>query len=373
MSRTTEDFAELLKRRHPDIAALRAVGAVCSSRGDYESAAEFYKKILEARPDDCLAMNELGVIYGRQGRYREALEHLGKVLAERPDDIYVLGELGLIHSRQGDADGAALYFERILKKSRAAFAAQFEGKTKQLRAAAQGRKKDQRFIASGRITTANAIATCFAHQINNPLQIIQNSIDNLEEVIRPDERAVEGDLRKIRNSADRIHELIQHLYRLIKHESKDNEFLLLREVMLSAYALFEKQLQNRGIAVELGDIADPEYTAVVYGNSVELEQVFINLFANARDALAIVDEPKITITSVKSGEKEVMICFSDNGVGISEENLGRVFDSLFTTKPDGTGLGLWLCLSVINQMGGVIKVGSVLGRGTTFSIRLPTR
>lgn len=368
-----EDFDELLKQQPPNIAALREAGAVCSYEGNFGDAAEFYKKILEVRADDPQALNELGIIYSKQGKFPEAVELLNKVLAERPNNIYVLGELGLIHMTQGDQEKTALYLERILKVSRASFAETFENKTDQARAEMKGRKKDQRFIVSGRITTANAIATCFAHQINNPLQIIQNSIDNLEEIVRPGERSIEGDLQKIRNSADRIHELIQHLYRLIKNESNDNEFLLIREVLLSAYALFEKQLQNRGIVVEISDLADPQDTPVVYGNSVELEQVFINLFANARDALMVTADPKISITAAMSGEGEVTIYFSDNGVGISEENLERVFDSLFTTKLAGTGLGLWLCLSVINQMGGTIKVDSALGRGTTFAIRLPTR
>jgi len=226
---------------------------------------------------------------------------------------------------------------------------------------------------SGRVTTANAIATCFAHQINNPLQIIQNSIDSLYDRVRAAGGVMDEDLENLHNSADRIHELIRHLYRLITNDSGNREFILINKVILSAYALFDKQLQNRNINVEMGDIQDPQNTMVVCGNSVELEQVFINLFANARDALASTSDPRILVTMVQSGEKEVTIYFSDNGEGISEENLGRVFDSLFTTKSDGTGLGLWLCLSVISQMGGKISVDSTLGEGTTFTICLPTR
>lgn len=234
-------------------------------------------------------------------------------------------------------------------------------------------RKDKQFIASGRITTANAIATCFAHQINNPLQIIHNSIDRLSRRIPPSEHSMTEDLLKLRNSADRIHQLIEHLYRLIKHDSQDRERLQIRSVMLSAYALFEQQLRSRGISVEIEEAGEPENQCVVYGNGVELEQVFINLFANARDALALTVEPRITVALTQSSEKEVTIHFSDNGEGISKENLKRVFDSLFTTKAEGTGLGLWLCLSVVNQMQGRIKVDSDLGKGTTFTICLPIK
>lgn len=234
------------------------------------------------------------------------------------------------------------------------------------------RTEDEQFIASGRITTLNAIATCFAHQINNPLQIIQGSIRSLSRKIPPGDLSMEDDLQRLRSSANRIHELIQHLYRLVKQDTRDQQFLILREVLLSAYALFEKQLQNRGISVVMDDINNAQDRLLVYGNSVELEQVFINLFANARDALVSTTEPRITVTLVRSIE-EVTICFSDNGEGISDENKGRVFDSLFTTKPDGTGLGLWLCLSVIQQMNGTIRAESALGKGTTFTISLPSR
>ena len=111
----------------------------------------------------------------------------------------------------------------------------------------------------------------------------------------------------------------------------------------------------------------------VYGNRVELEQVFINLFANARDALTSTPEPRIIVGLTQSSDKDITLTFSDNGEGISKENLKRVFDSLFTTKDEGTGLGLWLCYSVIEQqMNGSIKVESELGKGTTFILRLPT-
>lgn len=234
-------------------------------------------------------------------------------------------------------------------------------------------KKDKQFIASGRITTVNAIATCFAHQINNPLQIMQGSIEDLQEKLTPLDPEIEDDLLKLRSQADKIHELIQHLYRLIRHDSHTQQFIPIKKVLLSAYGLFEKQLEHRGISFEFHGPRPGQSEGLVYGDSVELEQVFINLFANARDALGKTENPKISVVLNQSRRKEVMVRFSDNGEGISKENLQRVFDSLFTTKREGTGLGLWLCFSVINQMEGKITVDSDLGQGTTFTIRIPAK
>lgn len=245
--------------------------------------------------------------------------------------------------------------------------------TSRLRTRSALRKEDEQFIASGRITTLNAIATCFAHQINNPLQIIHNSIESLSKKVPPEGQSMLDDLERLRDNADRIHDLIQHLYRLVKNDTRDREPLRVMDVLLSAYALFEEQLRNRGITVEWCDTGDSSEASVVYGNRIELEQVFINLFANARDALAAATHPKITVTLSQTEEQQVTICFSDNGEGISDENKEQIFDSLFTTKADGTGLGLWLCLSVINQMDGKIGVESQPGKGTAFRISLPIR
>lgn len=367
-----DNLDQVLNQESPDIAVLRDMANVYSRQGDYGIAAKIYQKILEIRPNDSFALNELGVIYSKQGDFIKAIELLNRVLAENPNDIYVLSEIGLIHSRQGETEKLGAYFERIMKNSRAGFLESFEDPPDIVRAADNPRERDQQFIASGRITTVNAIATCFAHQINNPLQIIQDAVESISEKAQPGGVSMEDDLEDLRDSADRIHQMIQHLYKLIKPDSGDREFLPVSKVILSAFALFEKQLQNRGITVELGDLHGPQNNVVVYGNSVELEQVFINLFANARDALASTPDPRITVSIISSRPKEITIHFSDNGEGISEENMERVFDSLFTTKQHGTGLGLWLCFSIINQMEGRISVDSTLGKGTTFTICLPT-
>jgi signal transduction histidine kinase len=87
--------------------------------------------------------------------------------------------------------------------------------------------------------------------------------------------------------------------------------------------------------------------------------------------LASTPKPEIAISLAPTTDKKITMTFADNGEGISKDNLKRVFDSLFSTKAEGTGLGLWLCFSVIQQMNGTIKVESDLGHGTTFTICLP--
>ena len=102
----------------------------------------------------------------------------------------------------------------------------------------------------------------------------------------------------------------------------------------------------------------------------QLRQVFLNLIANGRDAMA--DGGTLTVTTASAGDR-VRIEVADDGVGIREENLGRIFDAFFTTKDSvkDVGLGLSVCYGFIEEHGGDIRVRSRAGEGTTFTVLLP--
>jgi len=110
----------------------------------------------------------------------------------------------------------------------------------------------------------------------------------------------------------------------------------------------------------------------VYGNTGKLQQVFVNLFLNARDAM-----PSGGELAVRTGmtESMVVVDISDTGTGIAEENIRRIFDPFFTTKSvgRGTGLGLAVTYGIIQEHGGGIFVDSSSGKGTRFTVKLPTR
>ena len=117
---------------------------------------------------------------------------------------------------------------------------------------------------------------------------------------------------------------------------------------------------------------DPEISSIFIGKQ-KIRRCIMNLFSNAMDALG--KDEKITLTSGLLKEPEtVKIEFSDNGSGISEENLGKIFEAFFSSKGSGgTGLGLSMTKKIINEHGGDIWVKSVLGEGTTFHITLPAK
>jgi len=133
--------------------------------------------------------------------------------------------------------------------------------------------------------------------------------------------------------------------------------------------LLNHQLQSSHITVD--SQYDPSLP-LVYGNSGKLQQVFINLFLNARDAMPSGGELAVQTAMTDS---MVIVDISDTGTGISEENIKRIFDPFFTTKEigKGTGLGLAVTYGIIQEHGGRIFVDSDSGRGTHFRVKLPTR
>jgi signal transduction histidine kinase len=141
------------------------------------------------------------------------------------------------------------------------------------------------------------------------------------------------------------------------------------QLIYDSLALLEHQLQSSHINVDsrFDDSLPP-----VYGNRGKLQQVFVNLFLNARDAMPSGGD--LTVQTAMN-ESLVIVDISDTGIGISEDNLKRVFDPFFTTKAlgKGTGLGLAVTYGIIQEHGGRIFVDSDAGRGTHFRLKLPTR
>jgi C4-dicarboxylate-specific signal transduction histidine kinase len=141
------------------------------------------------------------------------------------------------------------------------------------------------------------------------------------------------------------------------------------QVIERAISLMQEQLRLRQIEVQLHF---PQETTFVFGNAIQIEQVFINLLTNARDALANVQRKVITITC-EVEQDQVILRFCDTGPGIPAGLEQRIFDPFFTTKEvgAGTGLGLSITYGIIKDHQGTITVENHPGEGAHFVIRLP--
>jgi len=234
------------------------------------------------------------------------------------------------------------------------------------------RDKQEQLVQAGKLATLGELTTGVAHELNNPLNntglFVGNAIDLIEMGVT-DKGKIVRELRQAMQQVGKATEIITHLRTFGRVALTSREPVSLRHVIRRALSLMEEQLRLRGIAVTI-DVGLDE--PMVVGNSIQLEQVFINLLTNARDALA--DSPHKAIrVSVSIGSTAVEVKFADTGPGISAGLEQRIFDPFFTTKEvgKGTGLGLSITYGIIREHGGTISVASRPGEGAIFLIRLP--
>jgi C4-dicarboxylate-specific signal transduction histidine kinase len=234
------------------------------------------------------------------------------------------------------------------------------------------REKQEQLVQAGKLATLGELTTGVAHELNNPLNNIGLFIGNALDLVQADStdgERVTRDLARAMQQVRKATEIISHLRTFGRAAPFSRDPVVLSQVILQSLSLMQEQLRLRNIEVVL---ALGEDEPVVLGNPVQLEQVFINLLSNARDAMAESPEKTIRI-SCSMGPGAVDVAFSDTGPGIPSGLERRIFDPFFTTKPvgQGTGLGLSITYGIIKELGGTISVVSPPGEGATFSIRLP--
>ena len=235
------------------------------------------------------------------------------------------------------------------------------------------RDKQEQLVQAAKLATLGELTTGVAHELNNPLNniglFVGNVIDRVMLGERDGERLV-GDLEKAMEQVRKATEIITHLRTFGRAAPISLESVDVAEAVNRALALTSEQLRQRDIDVEL-DLAPDDL--FVLGNPIQLEQVFINLLTNARDALSNdVEEKRITITAARDGER-IKITFADTGPGIPGGLEQRIFDPFFTTKEVGTGTGLGLSITygIVKEHGGQIVVADGSQPGACFEIELP--
>ncbi len=230
----------------------------------------------------------------------------------------------------------------------------------------------QRTLArSQRLAVAGQLAASLAHEIGTPLNSISGHVQLMARRKTGDE-ATDRRLQIIEKQIDSIVRSVKQLLSWtrkfeLRVEPLDLRHVLEETVLLSSAAL---HLRNIRVATELG-----RNCPLIYGDAGYLQQVFLNLINNSMDAMPRGGALNIRLTYPHSGSQaEVGVQVSDTGEGIAPETLRRIFDPMFTTKRmgAGTGLGLAICKQIISQHAGTIEVESEPGRGTRFTIVLPT-
>jgi signal transduction histidine kinase len=227
------------------------------------------------------------------------------------------------------------------------------------------RETQAQLVQAEKLAALGELAAGIAHEINNPLHILQAYVEYMASMADVDITFLEL-LEPMRNALDSIARLAGQLRDFSRPASGEWRPLDLNNTLTGVLKLVNKEMMHCQIDVVKQLTSD---LPLVSGDARQLEQVFLNLILNARDAMP--GGGRLAIDTY-AGQSTVHIRFADTGFGIEEEDLPRIFEPYFTTKEDrGTGLGLAICQRIITLHGGKISVSSRLGEGAVFILHLP--
>lgn len=258
---------------------------------------------------------------------------------------------------------------------------------------------EQVLINSEKMASLGQMAAGVAHEINNPLSYIVSNIQNLaynleqfshlintlkaEKAITQqtlvdtlqhyqfDELQTDSSdiIAEMTEGADRVKEIVQGLRQFAHPDQTQIGDIDITELIDNTLRVAWNEIKYNA-NVEKNYNTEP---VIITGRSTQLSQVFLNLFFNA--AQAICDKVGVISITTKADKKNAYITIADNGSGIDEDKLNKIFDPFYTTKPigQGTGLGLAISKAIIEQHGGLISVKSQLNQGTIFNITLPKK
>jgi len=222
----------------------------------------------------------------------------------------------------------------------------------------------QHLVRSSKLASLGELAANVAHEVNNSLQSVINFGAIMQEDMQ-DANPMKGDAKAIETEALRARNIVEVLLGIARKEATTKAAVDVNDLLRSVVTLIRLRARTDNIAVSESYCAE---SLMTNGSAEQLKQVFLNLFTNAMDAMA--DGGRVDIATSVQNEHAV-ITIVDTGTGIPKEALDKIFDPLFTTKPNGTGLGLTVSQSIIHEHGGTIEVDSAEKIGTKFTVALP--
>jgi PAS domain S-box-containing protein len=286
--------------------------------------------------------------YGGQGRLRSY-----PILYVRRDGEIIEGDLSaaIIYDAQGKEVASVGIFVDISQR---------------LDMECQLRETQQKLLQSEKLAAMGRLTSQIAHELNNPLYGIMNTLELLKTEVPPENKR-----RRILDMAlsetERLTELLRRMLSFSKPDEEERQITDVNKVLDEILLLVRKQLLENSIRISASLTGD---VGKVYASRNQLRQVFLNMIANARDAMP---EGGTLAVKTTASRDTIYVEIEDTGIGIREQDLNKIFDAFFTTK-DGVkdvGLGLSVCYGFIKDHGGVIRVSSKWGSGTTFTISLP--
>jgi two-component system NtrC family sensor kinase len=241
----------------------------------------------------------------------------------------------------------------------------------------------QQLVRATRLAELGQMAAGFAHEINNPLQIMKSDRALIEmifsdlkkrgEIKEPDVKDLEDTLAQLKVQIERCSRITQAILEFGRKSEPTQQEVDVDEFISHLTSMIAEKASVQGIRLKK-EIS--EKTPLLRADPSQFQQVLLNLLNNAIDAITErhgCEGGELLVQAGPDTNGRVKISVRDNGAGISSENLKKIFAPFFTTKPPGkgTGLGLYVCYGIVDAMGGTMEVESQRGVGTTFTLHLP--
>jgi PAS domain S-box-containing protein len=252
--------------------------------------------------------------------------------------------------------------------------------TERKRAEAELRESEQRYreaqwalAHANRVATMGQLTASIAHEVNQPIATARN---NAAAALRflsrnsPDLEEAREALGCVVNDTDRASDIVNRIRALVKKVPPRNAHFDINDAINELTALARSELVDKGVTVQ---IRLAEGLSPVQGDRVQLQQVVLNLILNAVEAMTSVADAarELSVSTEARGADEVLVAVRDSGPGIDPEHLERIFDSFYTTKLSGMGLGLSICRSIIDMHGGRLWADANEPKGAVFQFTLP--
>jgi len=224
-----------------------------------------------------------------------------------------------------------------------------------------------------RVTSLGVLTASIAHEVNQPIATARNNAASALRFLSrdpPDLEEVREALDCVVSDVDRAGNVIGGIRKLItKTPAPWDDCFDINEAIREMIVLTRGEALRNGVSVQM----QMEGLPLIQGDRVQLQQVVLNLILNAVEAMSSVDGARreLSISTERRGADEVLVAVRDSGPGIDSEHLERVFDSFYTTKPSGIGLGLSICRSIIDAHGGRLWAAANEPRGAAFQFTLP--
>jgi signal transduction histidine kinase len=254
------------------------------------------------------------------------------------------------------------HLEQIVEQRTAALRAEIE----------ERRRLEQAKLQAERLGVVGSMAAQVAHEIRNPLGSISLNLDLIGEELHAFANSTGGStaecqvlLREMRSQVLRIRQVLQEYLRFARMPKSERAAVSLAGFLEEKLNFVQPLLDQKH--VDLRRTLDPKLPPV-YVDAEELWEAILNLISNALDAMP--QGGNLTVSAQRHGV-EALVSISDNGCGMTEEEARHLFVPFFTTKSDGTGLGLAYTQRVVNEHGGKVNCATARGKGSTFSIQLP--